>query len=82
MRHMTYDMTKPSRKNKFLQNFDFLFVYNAYLIIHKENFLFVIISVKNRNYYLFVFSVENRVFIQIKNLKKTLSYKNLFLKIS
>ena len=26
---MTYNKTKPSRKNKFLQNNDFLFVWNA-----------------------------------------------------
>ena len=45
-------------KKHFLQKHDFLFVWNPNLIIYKENFLFVIISVKNR------------AFIQIKNLTK------------
>ena len=55
---MTYDITKHSPKKHFLQKYDFLFVWNANLIIYKANFLFVIISVKNR------------AFIQIKNLTK------------
>ena len=46
MRHMIYDKTKQSRKKKLLQNQDNLFVWNANLIFHKENFLFVIISVE------------------------------------
>ena len=36
LRPMTYDITKHSRKNKFLQNNDFLFEQNANLIIYKE----------------------------------------------
>ena len=43
---MTYDKTKHSRKKKYLQNYDFLYVWNANLFIYKENFLFVNISVK------------------------------------
>ena len=51
LRPMTYDITKHSRKNKFLQNNDFLFVWNANLINYKENFFFVIFSVENRAYF-------------------------------
>ena len=50
-------------KKHFLQKHDFLFVWNPNLNIYKENFLFVIISVKNR------------AFIQIKKLNK----KNTFI---
>ena len=56
MGRMTYDITKHSPKKHFLQKYDFLFVWNANLIIYKENFLFLIIL------------VENRVFIQVENL--------------
>ena len=54
-------------KKHFLQKHDFLFVWNPNLNIYKENFLFVIISVKNR------------AFIQIKKLNKknTFIYKTL-----
>ena len=56
MMRETYDLTKHSPKKLVLQKYDFLFVLNTQnFIIYKENFLFVIIS------------VENRVFIQIKN---------------
>ena len=53
---MTYYITKHSNKKNFLKKYDFLFVWNASLIIYKKNFLIVIIS------------IENRVFIQVKNL--------------
>ena len=55
MQHMTYDIIKHFPKKHVLQKYDFLFVWNANLIINKENFLFVIIL------------VENRVIIQVKN---------------
>ena len=53
---MTYDITKQVPKKHFLQKYDFLFVWNANLIIYKENFFFIIIL------------VEISVFIQVKNL--------------
>ena len=40
MRRMTYDITKQVPKKHFLQKYDFLFVWNANLIIYKENFFF------------------------------------------
>ena len=46
------------------------FVWNANLIIYKENIFFVIISVKNR------------VFIQVKNLTVKTPSNKIFLKIS
>ena len=46
---MKYDILKQFRKKKkFLQNFDFLFVWNANFVIYNENFLFVIILKKKR----------------------------------
>ena len=56
LRRMTYDIKKPVVKKRVLQIYDFLFVWNLNLIIYKVNVLFVIIS------------VENRIFIQMKNL--------------
>ena len=61
MRHITlatYDIwnKKAFSKKYVIQKYDFLFVWNANLIIYKVNFLFVIIL------------VENCIFIQLKNL--------------
>ena len=56
MPHMTYDITKHSPEKYSFQKYDILFVWNENLVIYKENFFFVIIS------------VENRVFIQVTNL--------------
>ena len=56
MGRMTYDITKHSPEKYSFQKYDILFVWNENLVIYKENFFFVIIS------------VENRVFIQVTNL--------------
>ena len=57
MRRMTYDITKHSPKKQFLQKYDFLFVWNA-------NLIFFIRKLFIRHFFL----VENRDFIQEKNL--------------
>ena len=63
MNHATYDIKKHSHEKNFLQNYDFLFVWNVDLIINIKNFLF------------FINSVENRIFLQVKNLtNKTFKY--------
>ena len=46
---MTNDIAKHFRKKKILQNYDFLYVWNANLIIYKKNFLFVIILLENQD---------------------------------
>ena len=50
MMHATYDIwhNETFSKKNVLQKYDLLYAWNANLIIFKENFLFVIISVENR----------------------------------
>ena len=64
MRHMT--ITKHSRKKIFFKIMIFCFVWNSNLVISKEKFLFVIISVKTG------------IFIHVKNLTQNTLYFHIF----
>ena len=67
--HMTYDITKHSPKKPVLLKYHF-FLWNAILIIYKENFFFVIISEKKS-------SLHSSEKLDVKNL-----YIKLFFLIS